>query len=145
MLGGTGNEILIGQLRFQCGNFACRLFELAGKPDTFRLEIDDLGDRQRNRGLAEHDLHRTRRHAIGEPDLAQPRQPRDLASPVLRTPAGFRTGSDDDTGQLRAGGNIHLRPHRPDIRHQPDQPADLGIGGFVGVPALTGPWRKDER
>ena len=67
----------IGELGVHLAELAFRLLDLARQARTLGAHVDDAGERQRRRRLAEHDLRRALRRRLGERDAVEAGEPLD--------------------------------------------------------------------
>ena len=140
----TREEIGIGELHVDLVDVAGELGALLVEARHLGLEVDDAFERQR-RDLAAHDeLHGAPRSALGDGDRGEARKPTDGLVPALGAGACRGGGIDEKERNLRAGRDVGLRARRADLRDELDDPAELGLRGFVDQAFERRPRRKRE-
>ena len=125
---------------------ACALSISRVQPRALGVHVDDAGQRQRRRRLAEHDLRRALRRAPWRTRCVSRRASRLMVSSCrsARARVGL-AGADQHQRDLGAGRHVHLRAHRAHLADELDQPADLLVGSRIGEPLEHGPGRQAQQ
>ncbi len=143
---GARDEIGVGQLALDLGEFVSRAPAVAGQAGTLGGKVDQVGQRKDESGFVQDDLG-----GAGGDRVRRGRDGSDAGKagggvgPGLRAGGGGSGGVAQQHGGFHGRRHVHLRPHSADGSDETDHPVELGAGvGGTGDRNRRGPGGADQ-